>query len=233
MHDKKRKKYIMKKNHVRSIPSTSTTLANCMATTNREHARIGWSGGISDEEMARPGALLMAALTHRANERGLRLNEMACELGVTYGYINQLRSGLRSIKSISGDFVLACAIYLSVPRQTILMMAGKILPSDMFEGEETMACQITNAISFMVHDADWGPLVTLELRKSSLDSQYCLVRLYEKATKKILMDKHLNSKSLSLEISRLTALRVKWSQLRDDAGVGKMDGVNTASSLCQ
>jgi hypothetical protein len=207
----------MKKNQVKIIPSTMTTLANCRSTAAKEYGRIGWSGGISDEEMARPGALLMGALLHRANERGQQLNDMAHELGRTYGYINQLRSGLRSIKSISDEFVIACAMYLSVPRQTILMMAGKISPSDMFEKDELKASQITKAMSFVLQDPDWGPLVTLELRQGSLDSQYCLVRLYEKATKKILMDEQLNTETLSLEVNRLMALRAKWTQLRENA----------------
>ncbi|MDI1270485.1 MAG: DNA-binding protein [Polaromonas sp.] len=207
----------MKKNHVESIPSTMTTLASCMVSTIREDNLVAWSGGISDEEMARPGALLMGALLHRANERGQTLTAMAHELGRTYGYINQLRSGLRLISSISDDFALECAMYLSVPRQTIYMMAGKITPSDMFERNEMKACQIRHAMSFIVQDLEWGPLVTLELRQCAMDSQYCLVRLYEKATKKVLMDEHLDTDSLSLEISRLTELQDKRAQLMKNA----------------
>ena len=220
----------MNNSQLKNIPSTITTSAISMSTTIKKYERIGWVGGMCDEEIARPGAMLMAALMHRANERGLKLNEMARELGVTYGYINQLRSGIRSIKTISDKLVLACAMYLSVPRLTIQMMAGKITSSDMFESEEIKACQITNAMSFMVNDPKWGRLVTHELRESSLESQYCLVRLYEKATNKVLMDGHLNTNSLCLEISRLTELQANWSQLRNSEAVLKIDRVNSVAS---
>ena len=221
----------MNNSQLKNIPSTITTLASSISPNIKEYERIAWVGGMCDEEMARPGALLMGALMHHANERGQHLKDMARELGVTYAYINHLRNGLRSIKSISDELVLACAMYLSVPRHTIQMMSGKITPSDMFESEEIKACQITNAMSFVVNDPEWGPLVTHELRKSSLESQYCLVRLYEKATNKVLMDGHLNTNSLSLEISRLTALQAKWSQLRDTEAVLKIDRVNSVASL--
>src|SRR5690606_21922382 len=52
----------------------------------REYRRIPWSGNLDEVELSRPGGLLLAALIRCANERRQQLNEMAKELGVTYGY---------------------------------------------------------------------------------------------------------------------------------------------------
>ena len=52
---------------------------------------IPWCGNLDEIEVHRPGGLLMAALIRHANEHQIQLNELAKELGVTYGYINQLR----------------------------------------------------------------------------------------------------------------------------------------------
>lgn len=201
----------MKKNLVPSRLSTMTTLASFPATPVKEMGP--WSGRLDEDEMARPGTLLLGALLQRAHERGQPLDDMARELGRTYGYINQLRTGLRSVSQIPDDFAMECANYLNVPRHTVLMMAGRITPSDMFESTEMKARQIEQAMLFIAKDPAWGPLVTPELQQCAMDSQYCLVRLFEKATNKVLMDRHLDVYSLSTEIRRLTEMQSKKSGL--------------------
>lgn len=163
-----------------------------------------WSGEMDDSEIVRPGGLLLSALIRCANERGMQLNDMSRELGVTYGYINQLRNGLRPVGQVSDDFAFACARYLGVPRLTVLMMAGRITPDDAFEREGLMLKEVESAMRYVCDDPSWGHLVTQELRKSSVESKFLLVRMYETSTGKVLMDKHLDTKKLAAEIAAAT-----------------------------
>ncbi len=178
-------------------------------TEKREYNRIPWSGNLDETELNRQGGLLLAALVRCANERRQLLNDMARELGVTYGYINQLRNGIRRVDQVSDDFALGCARYLGVPRLTVLMMAGRVTPEDMFEHREMMASEVGRAMSFICDDPQWGHLVTPELRKSAADSQYLLVRLYEQATGKKLMDNHLSAENLAQEITKLREIQAE------------------------
>jgi hypothetical protein len=59
-------------------------------TASSTYERTPWCGNFSEEELDRPGGLLLAALIKCANDRRLLFKDMAKELGVTYGYINQL-----------------------------------------------------------------------------------------------------------------------------------------------
>ncbi len=177
-----------------------------------DHGRIPWSGNLDESEIGKPGGLLLAALIRRANELRHQMNDMARELGVTYGYINQLRNGRRATSNVSDEFAMRCAQYLSVPRMTVLMLAGRVTPQDLFEHEKMMAAEIARAMAFIVEDPKWGPLVTAELRKSSLESQFLLVRLYEEATDKRLMDSHLRPETLSQDIARLAAVQAERAQ---------------------
>ncbi len=178
-------------------------------SAKRDYHRIPWSGNLDETELNREGGLLLAALIRCANERRQQLNDMARELGVTYGYINQLRNGIRNVNQVSDDFALACARYLGVPRLTVLMMAGRISPDDVFEHREMMASEISRAMAFLCEDPQWGHLVTPELRKSSVESQYVLVRLYEQATGKKLMDNHLDASTLAQEIEKLRHIQAE------------------------
>mgnify|MGYP001600330484 FL=1 len=54
-----------------------------------------------------PGGPLMGWVFDEAHTRGHDVKEMAQALGVTYGYINQMRNGIRSTEGISQDFAEA------------------------------------------------------------------------------------------------------------------------------
>ncbi len=169
--------------------------------------RTPWNGNLNDSELSRPGGLLVAALVECANERRQQMNEMAAELGVTYGYISQLRTGVRKTSQVSDEFVTACAAYLMVPRLTVLMLAGRVTVEDYFETEQTAASAIPRAFQFVCTDPHWGPLVTPEVRLGSLQTQFLVIRLYERATGTVLLDAALDEKSLVAEIAQLNAVR--------------------------
>ena len=83
------------------------------------------------------------------------------------------------------------------------MLAGRLTPADYFESDAMMAAEVSRAFEFMCSDPKWGPLVTAEQRKSSLESQFALVRLYEAATKKTLMTEAVNETNLAEAVANL------------------------------
>lgn len=169
----------------------------------REYHRAPWTGNLDEKELQRPGSMLLAALVQCANERRHQMQDLARELGVTYGYINQLRSGLRNTSQISDDFALACARYLGVPRLTVLMLAGRLTIDDAFEPDRMLANEVPRALEYVTKDPEWGPLVTREVRAASCETQFLVVRLYESATGKKLLPDRLNVQTLAEDLRRL------------------------------
>jgi transcriptional regulator with XRE-family HTH domain len=77
-----------------------------------------------------PGGALMGWLFDEALARGHQQHELARELGVTVGYLHQLRNGMRQVHNISHDFSKACARYLLVPNIVVKLVSGSIRISD-------------------------------------------------------------------------------------------------------
>ena len=148
------------------------------ATKKAKHC-TSWGGHLDPDELIRPGALLLSALVKCASERGQTLTEMAKEVGVTYGYICQLRNGDRKVSSASATFTLGCAIYLGIPHLTALVMAGKLGEKDLYEMNEVPARDLGSAMEVIVSDAKFGTLVTSEIRLGSVQTRYAFVRLIE------------------------------------------------------
>lgn len=170
-------------------------------------SRVPWNGGLSDEEIMRPGGALMAALLHRANQLGHQLQEMSTELNVTYGYIAQLRGGHRQPENISDDFVNAAAAYLGVPRMTVLMLCGRVRPDDVLLQKHNVAQQIPAAIDFIALDTVFGPLMPLEVRKASYEMQFFIVSMFEKATGKVLLNGRQDPSVLATDLAEVLQQR--------------------------
>lgn len=182
-------------------------IRKCKETASSNYERTPWCGNFSEEELSRPGGLLLAALIQCANDRRLQLKNMAKELGVTYGYISQLRNGTRLVRQVADEFAIACANFLNVPRMTVLMFAGKVTPADVFESDALMASEISRGMGFICDDMHWGHLVTPELRRANASTQFGVVRLYEAATGKVLMDKALDYQSLATQLAKLEQIQ--------------------------
>ena len=163
---------------------------------SKKGQRAPWSGNLDGVECKRPGGLLMAALVSYCYENKIEIKDMAMELGVTSGYINQLRHGIRKIEHVSDEFSYAISCYLGVPRMTVLFLSGRLVPEDYFESQEIMSGQISSAMAFIYSDRNWGYLVTPELRSSSEASQFGLIRMYEAATGKYLLKKEFDLNGL-------------------------------------
>jgi hypothetical protein len=186
-----------------------------------ESTRVPWSGGLSPEELARPGGTLLSMLIHRANELGHQLGDMARELNVTYGYISQLRSGLRKTEHISDHFANSCALYLGAPRMTVLLASGRVKPEDVFSDPVEMVSMLPRAIKFIQSDPTYGPLMPPELINADQRLQYFIVSLFEDATGKTLLPGRANVSEIAQQIEHFKEIRNRLIAQTDEERLRK------------
>lgn len=187
--------------------TNSPAKINLKRTFEMAESQTRWSGEFDADELPRPGGALMAALVQCAQQRNIKLDAMASELGVNYGYINQLRNGIRSVKCIGHDFTIACADFLGVPRMMILMLADIVTLEDLSECKEMLATEVYRAMDFICGDPDWGPMMTPCIRHSDELSLFGVVKLYEASTGKVLLNPGLTTESLVDELEKLRSLQ--------------------------
>jgi transcriptional regulator with XRE-family HTH domain len=101
---------------------------------------------------AAKGGPLIGWLMDEAHARGMQLNELAEALGVTYSYINQLRTGIRSTAAIGQGFAEACGRFLGVPPVVVKLLGGRILLSDFVTPDEAEADLVERAFRSMLAD---------------------------------------------------------------------------------
>ena len=156
---------------------------------------------MSDQTTTQLGTPLMEVLEEAAKRKGLNKQELAEALGVTYGYLAQLKNAIRDPKNISDAFAEACAGFLGVPRIQVLLLAGRVRPSDFYNvgSEEEFRLSVWKALDFIKRDAEWGCYFPYGLLEANADLavQQFVVLLYEKATGKVLMDSRIAAPELT------------------------------------
>jgi transcriptional regulator with XRE-family HTH domain len=165
----------------RKMKSTVTGIRTALS------AKTKWNGHVLECELRKPGGMLMGALMSHATDRGETLQELAEHLDVTYGYLGQLRSGARKVRTISGEFARDSAKYLGVSLTRVLLMCGQLTPVDFYESHDVFTESLAAAMAHIGRDARWGHLLTQELRAANQATQYVVVRLYQEATSTMLM----------------------------------------------
>ena len=103
---------------------------------------------------------LIRLLFKEALRRQHRLVDMAHALGVTYGYISQLRSGHRQTDNISQVFAEACARYLEVPTALVKLLAGRISMRDFIWPSRSRRKDVQDGLQSLRDDpavASWIP----------------------------------------------------------------------------
>lgn len=156
-------------------------LRNTREVTPTEH-RLGWSAGLSLEESKLRGSQLLQWLIETANSRGLQMKELAAELGVSYGYVSQLRNGTKPIPGLSEDVVNAAAQFLGLPRIAVMIAADIVKPTDFYSETSDMEGLVDAALQMMRSDSEWGPRMDPEIFRANLRSKLLVVNLYEEAT---------------------------------------------------
>lgn len=127
---------------------------------------------------ATPGGPLIGWLYDECRRRGEDLRHMAEALGVTYGYINQLRSGLRQVKQISDEFAVNCARYLGVPPVVVKMIAGRIPMSDFVHPRVSLEDAVDRAMAQMLDDPVARHVLPADMSGLSLEAKQSLVAMY-------------------------------------------------------
>jgi transcriptional regulator with XRE-family HTH domain len=124
------------------------------------------------------GGALVGWLLDDACRRQHALQDMARELGVTSGYINQLRTGIRKPEDISHEFAVKCGRYLGVPAIVVKLISGSIRISDFafpYESEEQVLDRALRAIQA---DPQLRSALPGELLSLPLDVKKMMVMMY-------------------------------------------------------
>jgi transcriptional regulator with XRE-family HTH domain len=143
--------------------------------------RVGWSGGLSPEEKPLRGATLLQWIIETANERGLQLNQVAAKLGCTYGYLHQLRKGMKPIPGISEQLIDACAEFLGIPRLAVMIAADIVKPTDFYADAEIALSSLDAALRLIRSDPEWGPRCSPAVMDLDNRGKLFVINLYEQA----------------------------------------------------
>lgn len=141
---------------------------------------------------AEPGATyppLIQWLSLAVAERGITLSDLAQQLGVTYGYIAQMKSGMRDPACVSDYFVDSVAAFLDLPRISVLRICGKVSLQE-FESGPSPEHFMASAFAFIERDPVWGAVMPPWLRslpKDDWELRSFVVRLYQAATGRVLI----------------------------------------------
>lgn len=138
--------------------------------------------GFTEEDLRRPGAALLVWLAKVAIQRGEKMHQLASALGVTYGYVIQLKKGLRSTTRISEEVVRAAARYLRVPAIAVRLAAGQVTLADFDLPSERFSQRVDNGIDFILRDPAYSFLLPPGVEKLDVETKAALVVLYEGAT---------------------------------------------------
>ena len=131
---------------------------------------------------AQQGGPLIGWLLDEARRRGLEMQQMAAELGVTYGYIHQLRTGIRRTSSVSHDFASACAAFLGVPTVTVLLLAGFLTMRDFAVRALSEEELIDKAVRQMLDDSQVRSFLPVDVASLPLEAKRALVAMYAEVT---------------------------------------------------
>jgi len=139
-----------------TMQTQTTVLANPLPTYVGDEARKA-----ELQQMPR----LIDWLYRTAAARGQTKAEMSQQIGVTFGYVRQLATGVRLVEQVSGDFCRACANYLDIPPVAVMLAAGRITLQDflMPEVERAPGWQLTAGLERIAADPLVGCLMPQEV----------------------------------------------------------------------
>ena len=125
-----------------------------------------------------PGGPVIGWLLDEAYKRGETLGVMAGKIGVTYGYINQLRNGIRSTEHLSQEVCEGMARYLGTCTVVIKLLAGRIVLRDFLWPNESEEVAVERAFRQMSDDPKIRQIITHDLGHLSHEAKKALVLIY-------------------------------------------------------
>lgn len=129
-----------------------------------------------------PGGALMGWLFDEAACRGHQHQELAQQLGVTVGYLYQLRNGVRQVCNISHSFAKACARYLAVPPVVIKLVSGQIRMSDFASPQISEEEMVERAFQRLRTDPVVMAALPERLETLNFEARRALVLLYSEVS---------------------------------------------------
>lgn len=161
----------------------TTTIAT--PTTTSIHLGMPMSGLRKDDEVQiRQLPRLMQWLYKAAAERGESKIELARKLRITYGYLAQLASGVRSVETINASLSRSCAQYLGVPPVAVMLAAGRIQAVDFLlpEAGRSPILQLNAGLERIAADPLFGCLMPAAVWDVPDSVKSLLIALHEDAT---------------------------------------------------
>jgi len=128
------------------------------------------------------GGPIIGWLVDEARRRGHDMQMMSRELGVTYGYINQLRSGHRSTENLSQGVVDACARYLGVAPIVVKIVAGIVTMHDFSQQQESAEEQVERINRRLLDDPVVRAAVPVDIAHLDKDAKRALAFLYAESS---------------------------------------------------
>jgi len=129
-----------------------------------------------------PGGPLIGLLYDECRQRRQDFQEMARALGVTYGYINQLRNGIRQTEQVSHDFAETCSVYLNLPTIVVKLLAGSIRMSDFLQKGESEEQVLDRSLRQMMDDPKVRCALPDEPTLLPMAAKKALVMMYGECT---------------------------------------------------
>jgi hypothetical protein len=120
----------------------------------------------------------MGWLVDEAGKRQHSIVEMSNALGITLGYLLQLRNGIRSTESVSQEFYVACSRYLGVPAVVCKLLAGNIRTSDFLFRAEPEQDAVDRSFRKMMDDPTARSLLPSDTTVFSTEAKQALVLMY-------------------------------------------------------
>lgn len=122
------------------------------------------------------GGPLVQWLLDEARRRRIDLKDMAKEVGVTYGYIHQLRTGLREKPSL--DFARGCASFLGVAPVVAMLVGGVVGVRDFSTRALSEAETVDRALRRMQDDPHLRASIPVDLARVNAEGKRALALLY-------------------------------------------------------
>ena len=170
--------------------------------------RLIW-GVVSQEEMKRPGAVLISLIFQAASARNLKPSDVCEELGISYSHFSSLRSGGKAIPHIGEDFLERIAGFLQLPKVVVKLAAGQLKLEDFYHIGDKMNLYIEPALRFIQADPKIGATLPLSAFSADKDLQLFLITLYEQATGKVVLPGKVSVEDVVKRFETLTGDKTK------------------------
>ena len=154
--------------------------------TNRTTSQVVSTPAFRDESKSErvdrlyqeKGGPLMGWLFDECQLRGFDIQDLAQELSVTTGFLNQLRNGIRKTKDLSHEMCVSCARYLHVPAIVVKLVAGVIRLSDFLHPNESEEHAVERAIRHIIQDPQIKKAVPANLAALPFEAKKTIALMY-------------------------------------------------------